>query len=128
MCRKDPALMRIEPSASHSVLPFAARADVVSTENELHDRLARAEPGAALIYHIGMLARDRDRLATTLTPEQRDELNALASRAWRLAASGWGNLLQRRIGEECFAYLLVVRKRPRRNTPSVMPLLLRDAA
>jgi len=128
MCRKDPALMRIEPSPSHAVLPFATRAEVVSTENELHDRLASAEPGTAIIYHIGMLARDRDRLATTLTPQQRDELNALASRAWRLAAAGWGDLLQRRIGEECFAYLLVARKRPRRNAPSVMPLQLRDAA
>jgi hypothetical protein len=112
MCRKDPAPMRIEHPACHAVLPFTTRADVVSTENELHDRLADAMPGTAIIYHIGMLARDRDRLATNLTPEQRDALHALASRAWRLAAAGWADLLQRRVGVESFAYLLVVRRRP----------------
>ncbi|WP_109872823.1 hypothetical protein [Falsiroseomonas bella] len=104
--------MRTDRPASTAVLPFAARADVVSTENELHDRFAAALPGTAIVYHIGMLARDRDRLATTLTPERREELNALASRAWRLAAAGWADLLQRRVGDACFAYLLVVRRRP----------------
>lgn len=112
MCRKEPASMRIEHPASSTVTPFTTRGGAVSTENELHDRLASALPGTAIVYHIGMLARDRDRLATMLTPEQRDELNALASRAWRLAVAGWADLLQRRIGEACFAYLLVVRKRP----------------
>ncbi len=104
--------MRIEHPRSHATLPLTIRRGAVSTENELHDRLASALPGTAIVYHIGMLARDRDRLATMLTPEQRDELNALASRAWRLTAAGWADLLQSRLGEECFAYLLVVRKRP----------------
>ena len=128
MCREEPALMHIEHPASHAVLPFTSRFDVVSNENQLHDRLADAVPGTTIVYHIGILARDRDRLATTLTPEQRDELNALASRAWRLAAAGWADLLQRRLGEECFAYLLIVRKRPRRNAVSFPPPPLRHAA
>ncbi|MGG5819608.1 hypothetical protein [Falsiroseomonas sp. HW251] len=104
--------MRIQHPACHAVLPFTTRADVVSTENELQDRLADATPGTSIVYHVGMLARDRDRLATNLAPEQRDALNALAARAWRLAAAGWADLLQRRVGEACFAYLLVVRRRP----------------
>jgi hypothetical protein len=128
MCREEPALMRIEHPASHAVLPFPARFDVVRTENELHDRLADAMPGTSIIYHIGLLARDRDRVATVLTPEQRDELHALAARVWRLAAGGWADLLQRRVSHECFAYLLVVRKRTRRDAPSFPHSLLRPAA
>ena len=128
MCREEPAQMRIEHPASHAVLPFTSRFDVVRNENQLHDRLADAVPGTTIVYHIGILARDRDRLATTLTPEQRDELNALASRAWRLASAGWADLLQRRLGEECFAYLLIVRKRPRRNAVFFPAPPLRQAA
>lgn len=128
MCREEPALMRIEHPATHAVLPFTSRFDVVRTENQLHDRLADAVPGTTIVYYIGILARDRDRLATTLTPDQREELNALAARAWRLATAGWADLLQRRIGDECFAYLLIVRKRPRRTTASISPPLLRHAA
>lgn len=104
--------MRIEHPVSDVVLPFTTGADVVSTENGLHDRIADAVPGTAIVYHVGLLARDRDRLATNLTPQQRDELNALASRAWRLAEAGWADLVQRRVGDACFAYLLVVRRRP----------------
>jgi hypothetical protein len=104
MCKEELALMRADRQFPKAVpLPSTAYGVAVSTENELHDRLERAEPGTAIAYHIGMLARDRDRLATALTPGERDDLNALASRAWRLAAAGWADLVQQRIGEERFA-------------------------
>lgn len=113
MCREEPALMRLEPTASQDALPFTPRGGVVSTENELHDRLASALPGTTIVYHVGLLARDRDRLASSLTPEQREDLNALASRAWRLAAAGWVHLVQQRVAPDCCAYIAVVRPRPR---------------
>jgi hypothetical protein len=102
------------------------------TENALCDTLADAPAGTAITYHIGLLARDRDRLASSLEPEQRDALDAVASRAWRLAAAGWVDLVQRRSGEERFVYLLVVRRRPlsarSARALAAAPLLLAEAA
>jgi hypothetical protein len=112
MCRKEPSSMRLLRPIHDAAVPFSSRPDVATTENALCDRMADALPGTVIIYHLGMLARDRDRLATMLTPERRDELNAVASRAWRFAAAGWADLVQRRHGDGCFAYLLVVRRRP----------------
>jgi hypothetical protein len=115
--------MRFEPSASNVVMTVSPRDGVVSNENELHDRLASALPGTTIVYHVGLLARDRDRLASTLPQEQRVELNALASRAWRLAEAGWLYLLQQRVAPDCCAYIAVVRPRPR-NVP-LLPITRR---
>jgi hypothetical protein len=119
--------MRLVRPIPDATPPMTRRFDIVTNENELCDRLAEATPGTAITYHIGMLARDRDRLATKLTPQQRNELNAVASRAWRLAAAGWADLVQRRVGDACFAYLLVVRRRPlsaRSQRAMALPSLL----
>lgn len=87
--------------------------EVVADANTLCDRVTAAMPGEAITYFVGLLARDRDRLASSLLPEQRIELNAIAACAWRLAEAGWGHLVQRRVAEDRFAYLLIVRPRPR---------------
>ena len=87
--------------------------DVVLTENGLCDRYADASPGDAIVYHIGLLARDRDKVATNLPAERRDDLEDVARRAWQMAEAGQCRLLQRRVAPECFAYLLIVRPRPR---------------
>lgn len=75
------------------------------TANRLCDCMAEATPGTVLIYHLGMLARDRVRL-----PEgQRQEVQLVADQAMAFAEQGRAHLLQRRIGQHAFAYLLVVR-------------------
>jgi len=90
---------------------LAALLDLVLDENTLCDRLADAAAGDAITYHIGMLARDRDKVATKLPPERRDELELVARRALAMAEAGLCHLLQRRMETECFAYILVVRPR-----------------
>lgn len=86
--------------------------DVVMTENGLCDRFADAAPGDAIVYHIGLLARDRDKVASDLPPQRREDLEALARRVWAMAETGLGHLVQRRVAEGRCAYLLIVRPRP----------------
>ena len=86
--------------------------DVVLTENGLCDRFADTAPGDAIVYHIGLLARDRDKAASELSAERRDDLEAVARRVWAMAEAGLGHLVQRRVAEGRCAYLLVVRPRP----------------
>lgn len=86
---------------------------VVVTENDLCDRYADAAPDTVIIYHMGLLARDRDAAASSLTSDARAELDRVAGRAWAMAEQGLVHLLQRRVAPECFAYLAVTRPRPR---------------
>lgn len=86
--------------------------DVVLTENGLCDRFADASPGEGIVYHIGLLARDRDKVASELPPERREDLEAVARRVWAMAEAGLGHLVQRRVAEGRCAYLLIVRPRP----------------
>jgi hypothetical protein len=89
--------------------------EIVADANALCDRVTAAAPGDAIAYFVGLLARDRDRLASRLSPERRIELDAIADCAWRLAEAGWAHLVQRRVGPECFVYLVIVRPRPRQQ-------------
>lgn len=106
--------------------------DVALNENALCDRYADASPGDVIVYHIGLLARDRDRLASDLPPDHRADLDATARRAWAMAAAGLGHLMQRRVAEGRCAYLLIVRARPRsaRSTAgcALADLLRREVA
>jgi hypothetical protein len=100
----------------HLHLPLQPMESVASdeaalSENGLCDRFADAKPDEAITYHIGMLARDRDRLTTALAPEQRDSLELVARRAWAMAEAALCHLVQRRLGTERFAYVLIVRPR-----------------
>lgn len=104
--------MRLVRPIPDTMTQMTLRRDVVTTENELCDRCRDAAAGTAITYHIGMLARDRDRQTTTLDSEDRRRVHAVASRASQLAAAGWADLVQRRLDDHCFAYLLVVRRRP----------------
>lgn len=112
--------------------PRAPQQPDAMTEDAFCDRVALAAPGSVITYHIGLLARDRDHLASSLAPEQRQALNAVAGRAWKLAAAGWAHLVQRRVGESRFAYQLVISRRPlsARSARAMQPLarLLTEAA
>ncbi len=106
--------------------------DLVRTENGLCDRVADATPGDTIVYHIGLLARDRDKILTMVMPDRRDELEIVARRAWQMAEAGLVHLLQRRVADECFAYLVIVRPRPRNARSAlamaVAEMLHREAA
>lgn len=99
-------------SVAGDELAFAANA------NALCDQLMDATPGDLIAYHLGFLARDRDKLLSRLQQERRLELHALASYAMRLAEAGWLHLLQRRVGQSQFVYFVVVRPRPRQTRRS----------
>jgi hypothetical protein len=100
------------------------------SENDLHDRLADALPGDVITYHVGLLARDRAPQSQMLSKEHCRELSTVADKVLKLADAGWAHLVQRRIGEECFAYLLIVRPRPRalRGIAMAAPVALQQAA
>jgi hypothetical protein len=82
------------------------------TEAALCRWLGAAAPGDTIVYHRGALARQLCPLVGGLAPEQRTTLARLASRAWKLAAAGLADLVQRRHGFEDFEYLIVARRRP----------------
>jgi hypothetical protein len=89
--------------------------DVVADTKMLCERVKHAVPGEVIIYHVGMLAPDRTRIVSTLSDQERLALHAVATCAMRLADAGWAHLLQRRVGPERFAYLLIVRPGHRRG-------------
>ena len=95
--------------------------DMVADANALSDFIAEAVAGAIIGYHIGALARDRYRGLSQLPDAQCCELGILADYALRLADAGWAHLVQRRLGEERFLYLLVVRPRRRTRSMRVLP-------
>ena len=95
----------------------------VTDANALCDWVTSASPGNTIAYHVGFLARDRYRIISDLPEDERLELDALADCVMRMREAGWVPLLQRRINVEYFAYLVVVRTRPRqRRGESVIPL------
>ena len=91
----------------------AALMDIVPDANTLWERVLSGTPGEQIPYWIGLLARDRDTLASSLPPARRAELHITADAAMRLAETGWVHLLQQRVAPDCCAYLVVIRPRPR---------------
>lgn len=87
--------------------------DLVQDANTLCERVLNGVPGERIAYWIGLLARDRDTLASSLPPARQAELNVTADAAMRLAEAGWVHLLQERISEGSCAYIVVIRERPR---------------
>jgi hypothetical protein len=112
--------------APHHSMPIPPQTPL--TEAALCAWLGAAAPGDAITYHRGSLARETCLSLNLLPPDERVRLARLSSRARKLAEAGLACLVQRRLGFEDYEYLLVARRRARRNAPSVLPLLLRDAA
>lgn len=73
--------------------------------------LNQAEPGDVMEYHRGFLALDRSFASEARTEDERLALNQIASLAMRLSDRGLINLVQRRVGDERFAYLAIARQR-----------------
>lgn len=98
------------------------------TEAALCKWLGAAAPGDTLTYHRGALARQICPQLECLPETNRAALQRLAARARKLAELGLADLVQRRHGFEDYSYIIVARHRPRRFAPSIMPLLLAEAA
>lgn len=109
-----PTLSHAQMSAGPS--PFDRLTDPIptATENDFCDRLAEAVVGDVIVYHLGLLARDRSPVCSDLPEGQRVEVAAIANRAMRLCEAGRVLLVQRRLDAGCCAYLAIVRLQPRR--------------
>jgi hypothetical protein len=68
--------------------------------------LARAEPGAALEYHRGLLVVDRSS-GSELSNEERRTVARLADAALQAAEEGRVHLVQRRNGDFDFSYVAI---------------------
>ena len=77
--------------------------------------LSAAAPGDTLQYHEGYLSIDASRSSGRLPEGPRVELMQVAHRAWLAAQRGHVHLVQRRIGDNTFAYLAVARAAARPN-------------
>jgi len=110
----------VSTNDNHGIAPLP---EIIPDANALSAFIADALPGASVAYHIGELARDRYPVLSSLPDPQRQDLCVLADYALRLADAGWAHLLQRRLGSECFVYLLVVRQRRRRAAALPSPVM-----
>ena len=85
-----------------------------------------ALPGDVLEYHRGFLALDGHPQGTQLAECDRAALARLAREAWRAAELGLVHLVQRRHGDNDYAYLAIARPKPKDAFPSA--ILLKEAA
>lgn len=97
-------------------------------EIDLCGCIGHAAPGAVIEYHRGFLALDLVPQVTRLSERDRLELGRVARRAWWAAERGLVHLVQRRLGPGFFAYLAVVRPKPRHTAISLSSLLQAEAA
>jgi hypothetical protein len=109
-------------------IPNIQAVEAPPTEAALCAWLGAAAPGDTITYHRGALARQLCPQLQYLTEPERTALRCLAARARKLAELGLADIVQRRHGYEDYAYILVARRRPRRFAPSILPLLLAEAA
>ena len=101
--------------------PSAGRLQI--NEIDLCGCIGHAAPGVAVEYHRGFLALDLVPQVTRLSERDRLELARVARRAWWAADRGLVHLVQRRLGPAAFAYLAVVRPKPRHAAISLSSLL-----
>ena len=97
-------------------------------EIDLCGCIGHAAPGVVVEYHRGFLALDLVPQVTRLSDRDRLELGRVARRAWWAADRGLVHLVQRRLGPGVFAYLAVVRPKPRHTAISLSSLLQAEAA
>ncbi len=81
-----------------------------------------AEPGDRLAYHTGFLVVDTTANVSTLAKSEREGLRATADAAYRLAELGRVHLVQERLGQDRFAYLVIARPQTSRNANALTQL------
>jgi hypothetical protein len=80
---------------------------------KFYEWLSAAAPGDTLEYFHGFLSVDTSPCSGSLPEAQRLELVRVAHQAWLASQRGHVHLLQRRIGDNSFAYLAVARPQMR---------------
>ena len=93
------------------------------TDVELCAWMAQAAPGDVLEYHCGALSIDRDTAITTLGRDEAHRVDRLADAAFRAAEAELIDLLQRRLGRDCFSYLAIARSKLRTHRALATNLL-----
>lgn len=69
----------------------------------------QAARGEALVYFRGFLVRDREATTSRLPTVMRDKLKRVADLAFHLWSEGKAHLLQRKLGDYDFEYLVIAR-------------------
>jgi hypothetical protein len=93
------------------------------TEAELCRWVGTALPGHRLVYHRGVLCRDRETTAPGLNDREANELRRVARRALSLAKDGFAHLVQHRHGPDDYSYLLIARPKPQTNRGLLLTLV-----
>lgn len=99
----------------------AGISSILIDEATLASLVAQASAGTKITYYAGHLSHDRQPATQVLDLTACRALGAVANRAMRFADAGWAHLVQRRLGPDCWAYILVVRSRSRSRTPAHAP-------
>lgn len=99
----------------------AGISSILIDEATLASLVAKASAGTKITYYVGHLAHDRCPASQALDLAACRALSAVANRALRFADAGWAHLVQRRLGPDCWAYILVVRTRSRPRAPGRAP-------
>ena len=87
-------------------------------EEMLRDWSASAMVGQAIVYHEGMLLRDRASDVSDLNPKDRNRLHAVARRAWIACELGLVHLFSQKISEGRYLYL-AMRSRASLTPPEI---------
>jgi hypothetical protein len=98
------------------------------TDSELCGWLVKAEPGDALEYHRGFLARDIVAHARRLSEHDRVKLARLARCVWWAGEQKLIHLVQRRHGPDDYSYLAIARSKSKKCLASLSSLLLAEVA
>lgn len=115
MDRRSPSRPIVVGTASS--LERSTSAALPVTETALMRWLATAKPGDEIAYHRGFLAVDRSTVASDLSSEHRRELQRVSARALVAVERGQVHAVQRRLGDNDYAYLLIIRpRRPVKHT------------
>ncbi len=77
-------------------------------DDEFQAWFRKAEPGARIEYHRGVLNIDRQRISSPFSEGHRRDLEAVADRIYHLARQGRLFLIQERHGENDFSYIAVM--------------------
>ena len=109
---------RDKPKANHRCTcmphPWAQRGGrMFISDAEVRQWLQGAEPGQALQYFRGFLARAVDGRHQLLRDAERQEVARVADRLWRAAHHKRVHLVQLRHGPEDFTYIAIARERRR---------------
>ena len=80
---------------------------VTLTEANLCDWIASAPVGHAILYHEGLLLRDRSELSSGYPARERARIHAVARRAWIACELGLIHLFSQRVESNHYRYLAI---------------------